>query len=215
VKSPRALLLDLDGTLADTLPGLAASVNALRERLGMGPLAAAEVRRHLGDGARDLLVKCTGLDGAAADLHLGPWRADYLERCTAGTTLLPGAADLLAAAAARGIPAAVVTNKPLAPSERILGALGVRGRIAAVVGGDSLPVRKPDPAMVHEALRLLGSVPPAEAWLVGDGPQDVAAARAAGCAGILVRGYGDLAAARALGPAREVGGLPDLLPLPA
>jgi phosphoglycolate phosphatase len=215
VRAPRALLLDLDGTLADTLPGLADAVNRLRARLDLRPLPAGEIRRHLGDGARDLLMKCTGLDGDSADLHLGPWRADYLERCTTGTALLPGAADLLAAAAARGIPAAVVTNKPLLPSERILAALGIRGRFAAVVGGDSLPVRKPDPAMVIEALRLLGSVPPAEAWLVGDGPQDIAAARAAGCAGILDRGYGDLAAARAHGPAREVEGLPDLLPLPA
>jgi phosphoglycolate phosphatase len=106
----------------------------------------------------------------------------------------------------------VVTNKPVLPSERILAALGVRPRIGAVVGGDSCPTRKPDPAMVFEALRLLGGVPPAEAWLVGDGPQDVAAARAAGCAGILVRGYGDRAAARLHGPALEVEGLPDLLP---
>jgi len=207
LRPPRALLLDLDGTLCDTLPDLARAVNRARARLGWPPMPPDAVKVHLGDGARELLAGCTGLDGATVDLMLDAWREDYVARCTEETTLLPGARDLLDAAVGRGIPVGVVTNKPAAPSERILEALGVRGSIRCVLGGDSLPVRKPDPAVVHAALRVLGGVPPAEAWLVGDGPQDVEAARAAGATAILVPGYGDLARARAAGPHLE---LPDL-----
>ena len=213
MKTPRALLLDLDGTLADTLPGLARAVNQTRARLGWPAMPEPAVKVHLGGGAHQLLADCTGLDATTVEMLLPPWRAFYLEHCTEGTTLLPGARDLLDAARERRIPLAVVTNKPVAPSERILEALGVRDRFAALVGGDSLPVRKPDPAMLHEALRLLGGVAPADAWLVGDGHQDVAAAAAAGCASVLVPGYGDLGRCRALGPSLEVRDLAALVPL--
>ena len=204
---PRALLLDLDGTLADTLPALAAAVNHSRARLGWSAMPEPAVKVHVGDGVHLLLARCTGLDPRTVELLVPPWRAWYLEHCTEGTTLLPGARDLLDAARGRGIPMAVVTNKPLPHTERILEGLGVRGEFACVLGGDSLPVRKPDPAVVREALRLLGGLPAAEAWLVGDGPQDVEAARAAGCPSVLVPGYGDLRRARELGPDLEVPGL--------
>jgi len=207
VRPPRALLLDLDGTLADTLPDLSRAVNHARARLGWAPMPVDAVKVHMGDGARELLVGCTGLDGRTVDEMIGPWRAHYLEHCTEETTLLPGARALLEAARDRGVGAAVVTNKPSAPSERILEALGVRPLLGAVVGGDTLPVRKPDPGMLREALRLLGGVAPADAWVVGDGWQDVEAARAAGCPSVLVPGYGDLRRAREAGPDLE---LPDL-----
>lgn len=204
MKPPRALLLDLDGTLADTLPDLAKAVNNARARLGWAPMPAAAVKVHIGDGVHRLLEGCTALDTKTVEMLLQPWRAFYLEHCVDETRLLPGAEALLDAARARGIPLAVVTNKPLAHSEKILEGLGVRARFACVLGGDSLPVRKPDPAVIQEALRVLGGIPPADAWLVGDGPQDVAAAKAAGCPSVLVPGYGDLKAARALKPDLEV-----------
>ncbi len=204
---PAALLLDLDGTLADTLPDLAAAVNHVRARLGWSPMPEPAVRVHVGDGVRRLLAGCTGLEDRTIEELIPRWRAFYLEHAVDRTTLLPGALELLDAARVRSIPCAVVTNKPLAHSEIILAGLGVRERFGAVLGGDSLPTRKPDPAMVLEALRLLGGVPPERAWLVGDGPQDVEAARAAGCVAVLVPGYGDLARARAARPDLEV---PDL-----
>ena len=210
MKAPRALLLDLDGTLADTLPDLARAVNHTRARLGWSAMPVPAVKVHIGDGVRQLLAGCTGLDATTVEMLVPKWRAYYLEHCTEETTLLPGARELLDAARARGIPIAVVTNKPLAHSERILEGLGVRPLFGAVLGGDSLPTRKPDPAVVHEALRLLGGVAPAAAWFAGDGPQDVAAARGAGCVSVLLPGYGDLRAARALGPDLEI---PDLAAL--
>jgi phosphoglycolate phosphatase len=210
---PKALLLDLDGTLADTLPDLAKAVNHARAQLGWRAMPVPAVKVHVGDGVRQLLVGCTGLDEKTIDLLVPKWRAYYLEHAVEETTLLPGARELLEAARAKGIRTAVVTNKPLAHSERILEGLGVRGLVDAVLGGDSLPTRKPDPAVVMEALRLLGGIPPADAWLVGDAYQDVAAAKAAGCPAVLVPGYGDLRRARDLHPDLEVPDLPALLPL--
>jgi 2-phosphoglycolate phosphatase len=213
VAPPRALLLDLDGTLCDTLPDLAGAVNRVRADLGMAPLDRAALRPFLGDGARQLLAGTTGLPPERAADLVASFRAWYLPRCAEETTALPGARELLDEAAARGIAVAVVTNKPREPAERILEALGLLPRVAAVVGGECLPTRKPDPAMVHEALRRIGGTPPGDAWLVGDGAQDIGAARAAGCVAVLVRGYGDLERARAERPDREIGGLAELLPL--
>jgi phosphoglycolate phosphatase len=207
VRPPRALLFDLDGTLADTIPDLARAVNHARARLGWSPMPVDAVKVHMGDGARELLIGCTGLDGTTVDLMIGPWRAHYLEHCTEETTLLPGARDLLEEARRRGLALAVVTNKPAAPARRILASLGVLPLFGAVVGGDTLPVRKPDPGPVLEALRLLGGIAPAEAWLVGDGVQDVEAARAAGAVSVLLPGYGDLRRARAAGPDLEAADL--------
>jgi len=206
MERPRALLLDLDGTLADTLPDLAAAVNHTRERLGWPPMPVAAVKIHIGDGIRRLLRGCTGFDDTEVETLIPVWRGWYLEHAVDETRLLPGAEALLDTADALGIRCAVVTNKPIAHTERILAGLGVRGRFGAVLGGDSLPTRKPDPEMVHEALRIL-RVPPSEAWLVGDGPQDVGAAKAAGAVSVLLPGYGDAAEARRLGPDLE---LPDL-----
>ncbi|NUN53579.1 MAG: HAD hydrolase-like protein, partial [Planctomycetaceae bacterium] len=153
---PRALLLDLDGTLADTLPDLARAVNQARSLLGWPGMPVAAVRVHVGDGVQRLLRGCTGLDDRTVELLLPRWREFYLEHCVEETALLPGARELLGEARARGIPMAVVTNKPLAPTRRILEGLGIDGFFGAVLAGDSLPARKPDPAPVREALRLLG-----------------------------------------------------------
>ncbi len=205
--SPRALLLDLDGTLADTLPDIARAVNRTRSLLGWGPMPAPAVQVHVGDGLHRLLERCTGLDAETVRTLVPGWRAFYLEHCVEETRLLPEALEFLEAARDRGIPMAVVSNKPEAPVRRILDGLGITPFFGAVLGGDSLPTCKPDPAMVHEALRLLGGVAPPDAWLVGDGPQDVEAAKAAGAVAVLLPGYGDLGRARALRPDLEV---PDL-----
>jgi 2-phosphoglycolate phosphatase len=209
---PRALLLDLDGTLCDTLPDLAEAVNHIRGTLAMPPVPPQALRPFLGDGAKQLLAGAVGVSPEHAATLVAPFRAYYLPRCSEGTSALPGAADLVREAARLGLGIAVVTNKPREPAERILEALGMLRHVRAVVGGECLPTRKPDPAMVHEALRLLGGPAPRDAWLVGDSAQDVAAAKAAGCAAVLVRGYGDLEKARAEGPDLEVGDLRELLP---
>ncbi len=210
---PRALLLDLDGTLADTLPDLARAVNHVRARMGWSPMPVPAVKVHVGDGVHRLLSGCTGLDGKTVEMLLPGWREFYLAHCTEETTLVPGALAFLEAARALSLPMAVVTNKPLAHAERILGTLGIAPFFGAVLGGDSLPVRKPDPAVILEALARLGSLPPAEAWVVGDGHQDVEAARGAGAAAVLVPGYGDLDRARASGPDLEAESLAALIPL--
>lgn len=210
MKPPKALLLDLDGTLADTLPDIARAVNRTRSLLGWGPMPIPAVQIHVGDGLHRLLERCTGLDAKTVEMLVPEWRAFYLEHCVEETRLLPGAREFLDAARARGIPMAVVSNKPEAPVLRILDGLGIAPCFGAALGGDTLPTCKPDPAMLHEALRRLGGISPGDAWIVGDGPQDVEAGRNAGVRTVLVPGYGDLARSRALGPDLEV---PDLAAL--
>ena len=101
-----------------------------------------------------------------------------------------------------GIGVAIVTNQPLAPTERIVDALGWRPYVSAVIGGDSLPVRKPDPAPLHEAMRRLDA---RTAWMVGDSANDVGAARNAGIPSIVVRGgYNHGNPVEALDPAPDV-----------
>jgi phosphoglycolate phosphatase len=207
LRRPRALLLDLDGTLADTMPDLARAVNHVRARLGWGAMPEGAMRAHLGDGAADLLRGCTGLGAADVEALMPGWREYYGAHCVDTTRLLPGARELLDAAKAAGVSLALLTNKPEAPSRRILEGLGIADLVPVLVGGDTTPHRKPHRAMVDEVLLRLGGVAPKDAWLVGDGLQDVGAAAAAGCVAVLVRGYGDLVRARAAGPHVEV---PDL-----
>lgn len=207
---PTALLLDLDGTLAETLPDLARAVNHVRARLGWGAMPVGAMKAYLGDGAVDLLRGCTGLDRETVESLMPVWREFYGAHCVEETHLLPGAAAFLDAAAAADIPCALVTNKPEGPARRIVEGLGILHRLPVIVGGDTMPHRKPHPGMVEECLRRLGGVPPRDAWLVGDSAQDVGAAVAAGCRAVLVPGYGDLVRARAAGPHTEAKSLDEV-----
>jgi phosphoglycolate phosphatase len=203
---PTTLLLDLDGTLAHTLPDLAWAVNRLREELGQPPLTVEKVRVNIGDGLHNLLRRSVGLDGEELEGWVEPWRAWYRDHICVDTHLLPGATDLLEAAAARDIPMALVTNKPAYLASLIVEELGIAGHLPVVVGGNCLPTKKPEPEMIHVALERLGR-PDRGAWMVGDGPQDVGAAKRAGIPSAFVPGYGNREEATALGPDIEV---PDL-----
>jgi len=195
---PQAVLFDLDGTLVDSVQDIFVAVNLLLAELGMKTRTRDEVTMWVGNGARMLIERAmagrfegfAGLDDArarhaAADAAMPRFRAIYQEICVDHTLPLAGAHDSLSYAHARGLGVAIVTNKPLAPTERIIDALGWRPFVSAVIGGDSLAVRKPDPAPIHEAMRRLGA---AHGWMVGDSANDVGAARNAGMPSIVVRG---------------------------
>lgn len=143
---------------------------------GLPPLGEARVRRFIGDGARHLVTRCVeAAGGTFTDAHLVRFLAEYRARPAERTVVHPpGLRDLLASIDA---PMAVVTNKPEDLSVSVLRALGLADAFATVIGGDTLPVRKPDPAPVREAMRRLGA---RAAVLIGDGTQDVGAAAAAG-----------------------------------
>lgn len=202
---PGAFLFDLDGTLADTLPDIAASTNHVRLLHGLPQCDEAAVRRMVGDGARMLLVRALAEvlppDGPAREAAVDAASASYTEhhlvQCTQRTRLYPGVLEHLGGLRERGHALAVCTNKPLRFAEPVCRHLGITGLVGAVVGGDSVPQKKPDPAPLRFALEQLGA-PTAGATMVGDGLQDLRAGRALGLHTIgCLYGYGDPDALRA------------------
>ncbi len=179
----RCLLFDLDGTLVDSRADLCTAVNLMLEDLGLGPLAGEQVVSLVGEGAARLvgraLLAAGGREPSDEKLRdgLGLFKGRYREHLLDATRPYEGVTEALEHFAR--LPKAVVTNKPLELTEGILDGLGLRTFFAAVLGGDSLPERKPSPAPLFEAARLCG-VAPGECLMVGDSWVDIAAGRAAG-----------------------------------
>jgi phosphoglycolate phosphatase len=179
-------VFDLDGTLADTREDLTASVNHALGILGLPVLDPASVMRLVGDGARVLIERALGPASTPERLELGlaAFLADYAQTCTARTRLYPGVERGLAGLHERGKRLAVLTNKPLLHSRRILAALGIEDRFARVEAGDTAP-RKPAPAGLLAIASGLG-IDPGRTILVGDTSIDVRTARAAGARSVWV-----------------------------
>lgn len=169
------LCWDLDGTLIDSADDIAAAVDEMLVARGLPALGSAQVRAFIGDGASRLVDRCVRAAGGTPDPdHLARFLARYHAVPVQHTTVFPGILPLLASVA---VPQAIVTNKPEGLSRAVLAALGLTGFFPVVIGGDTLPLRKPDPAPLRLAIARLGV---AEAILIGDGPADVGAAQAAG-----------------------------------
>ncbi|HEY6098309.1 MAG TPA: HAD hydrolase-like protein, partial [Anaeromyxobacter sp.] len=137
----RVAILDLDGTLLDTLDDLAAAVNHALDAVGVPRRPPQEVRAFVGEGARRLVERAVEPHAELVEPALAAWWAHYEAHCLDRTRPYPGIPSLLAGA---GRTLAVHTNKPGKLARKILGGLGLLGRFAAVVGGDEAP-RKPDP----------------------------------------------------------------------
>ena len=156
-------------------------------RAGREALAPDVIAKFVGDGARALLARAFGVPEVDGDAQLDAWQREfvafYAAHPVAQTCWMTGALPSLDALVS--LPLAVVTNKARAVTERVLEELGVTRRFAFVFAGGDGP-RKPDPAPVTAVARALG-VAPAELWMVGDGAQDVLAARAAGA--FSIRGH--------------------------
>ncbi len=182
------IVFDLDGTLIDSVRDLAESASELVQGYGAPPLSTDAVAAMVGDGARVLVRRAleqSGLDPDEAGA-LPRFLEIYDRRLLDHTRAYPGTIEVLASLVAAG-PMAVLTNKPVAPSEAILGALGLRGFFHQVIGGDGPFARKPDPA----GLGSLMARWPGPALMVGDSPADYETARAAGCTPVLARyGFG-------------------------
>lgn len=198
----RAVLFDLDGTLVDSLPDLAAAVNRMLAKAGRAPLEPAEVKAMVGDGAATLVARAFaargGLPGADVAPLLADFLADYEPRSAELTRPWPGVVETLTALKARGLALAVCTNKPTKATREVLAVLSLDGFFEVVVGGDDTPALKPDPRHITLILDRLG-LRADEAVMVGDSINDVLAAKAAGVASIVV-GFG-----YARGPAAELG----------
>ncbi|MBY4676084.1 phosphoglycolate phosphatase [Marinobacterium arenosum] len=187
-RDPKAVLFDLDGTLVDSVPDLAQAVDRMLVELGRAEAGEARVRQWVGNGAQ-LLVKRAlcgqlSLDGVAEDAQFDRayrlFLQFYGEHTSGFSTLYPGVLDCLDGLRQRGIALAVVTNKPMRFTEPMLAGFGLSDYFQCVLGGDSLSVKKPDPAPLLQAMRQLGSGP-ADTLMVGDSVNDLRAARAAGC----------------------------------
>lgn len=172
---------DLDGTLADTAADLAAALNHALARLGRPTVPVDSVRHLVGHGARALLRKGLATSGEAPETLMEegfPFFLDYYAaHICDGTQAYPGVNDALDALQARGVKLALCTNKQEGLTHTLIEALGWTGRFDAIVGGDTLPVRKPDPAPLREAIARAGG---GRAVFVGDSITDADTAKAAG-----------------------------------
>jgi len=190
------LLLDLDGTLIDSVPDIVAAVNRLAGSRGFRPFDRAEVTPMVGDGTRTLLERVFAARGAPFDDAVeGPYVADYTAHSADETKPFPGVIDTLQRFADRGWKLAVCTNKPASATHAVLAALGLTPFLSAIGGGDSFAARKPDPRHVLGTLELAGGSVDA-ALMVGDHHNDVRSATGAGVPCIFAAwGYGPLSMA--------------------
>ena len=173
---------DLDGTLIDSRADLASSVNHVLRTMGLPELAPETLYGYVGEGARVLVERALGPARATRFEEGVALFMDYYGRHLLDATVpYPGMVELLDAAATRGVSLSVLTNKPIGLTQSILDGLGLTPRLVGVIGGDSLPVRKPDPAGL-DALRGLSNTSRDRTLLVGDSGIDVATARAGGVA---------------------------------
>jgi phosphoglycolate phosphatase len=178
----RAILFDLDGTLLDTLEDLADAVNEALARGGFPPRSLDEYRFLVGDGARNLVRRALPpehRDDATVEPCLDAFGAAYARLWDRKTRPYPGIPELLDALAARGLPMAVLSNKPDDFTKLCVARLLPRGRFAVVRGARPDTPPKPDPAAALAIAKQVG-VPPADFLYVGDSNTDMGTARAAG-----------------------------------
>ena len=193
----QAILFDLDGTLIDTAPDIAAALNLALQRQRLRPATLEQVRGWIGDGTRASLAKALRAGGVADDevdaRAVALWPAfefDYAQCCGEHGRVYPGARRMLERLTGAGIQVGLVTNKEAAFAHRLLVRHDLNACFDLMVCGDTLPVRKPDPAMLLHALQALQCEPDA-ALYIGDSAIDVRTARAAGL-GVwtVTHGYG-------------------------
>ncbi len=208
------LLLDLDGTLVDSVPDLAAALNRLMAARRMARFSDAETAAMVGDGARKLIERAFAARGLVADeAAMEHFMADYGAHLATATRPYPGVETTLRAMTEAGWRLAVCTNKPEAMARALLAALGLANLFRAIGGGDSFAARKPDPAHLLATLRAAGGTPD-RAVMAGDHANDVLAASGAGLPCIFAGwGYGPPAMAR--GAAAVAGRFADLPPIAA
>jgi len=183
-KLPRLVMFDLDGTLMDSVPDLAAAVDKMLMLLGREPAGIARVRDWVGNGSRVLVRRA--LAGQLDHDGVGDELADealalFMQAYAGGhelTAVYPGVRDCLDWLREREVKLAIITNKPAQFIEPLLEEKGLAGYFHWLVGGDTLPQQKPDPAALFWVMDKAG-VAPSESLFVGDSRNDVRAAKAA------------------------------------
>lgn len=185
IRKPRMILIDVDGTLVDSVPDLAWCVDELMRRLGREPHGEAKVRNWVGNGVERLVRRALigQLEGEPPEADFEKAYPIFLELYAENTSkrsrLYPGVREGLDYLKAQGYLLGCVTNKATQFTLPLLKDLGIHDDFGIVVSGDTLPVKKPDPQPLLHAAAHFG-VAPAESLMIGDSKSDVEAARAAG-----------------------------------
>jgi phosphoglycolate phosphatase len=185
IRKPEMILIDVDGTLVDSVPDLAFCVDAMLQQLGRPARGEAAVRNWVGNGVERLVERAL-----TGELDRKPDAADFeqayplfLELYAVNTSqrscLYPGVREALDLLKVSGYPLGCVTNKAAQFTEPLLADLGMAGYFSIIISGDTLPVKKPDPGPLLHAAAHFGVAPEA-ALMIGDSVSDVKAARAAG-----------------------------------
>jgi phosphoglycolate phosphatase len=192
----RTLLLDLDGTLVDTVPDLAAALNRLMKARGLPVFTREQVATMVGDGVAVLVARAFAARDRQPDpTALQDFSADYTAHIAIESKLYPRVRPVLDSLVRGGWRLAVCTNKPEQAARALLQAMGLLPLLCAVGGGDSFPVRKPDPAHLLATLTRAAGRSDA-AVMLGDHRNDVVAARQAGMPSVFAAwGYGSAAMA--------------------
>ncbi|MBD8531936.1 MULTISPECIES: HAD family hydrolase [unclassified Massilia] len=180
LSAPRAVLFDLDGTLADTAPDLAAAVNWLRTERGLAPTPYSVLRPTASAGARGMIGAAFGLapgDDGYEELRV-QWFDRYQDHMAEASGLFEGVDALLQGIEDAGMAWGVVTNKPARFTDPLIPQIGL-AHAGCIVSGDTMPFAKPHPAPLLEGARRL-DIAPSACWYVGDDLRDIEAGRAAG-----------------------------------
>ena len=185
---PQAFILDLDGTLVDTLGDFVAVLQAVLADMGL-PMADREfVSQTIGQGSEHLIRSTLAHLGADAGRHAEAWalyQRHYERLNGVHSDLFPGVKEGLQRLRALGLPMACLTNKPVAPARELLARKGLTVYFDRVFGGDDFERKKPDPLPLIKTCEALGTHPGAT-WMIGDSSNDARAADAAGCPVVLM-----------------------------
>lgn len=183
-----AVIVDLDGTMVDTVGDFIAALNRSLAALALPPVDRAFVERTVGKGSEHLIrstLQQVGADAARYDEAWALYQRHYLAINGEHAVVYPGVVEGLERLAARGLKLACLTNKPTAFALPLLRLKGLHRHFSAVFGGDAFERKKPDPLPLLKTCEALGSLP-AHTLMLGDSSNDARAARAAGCPVVLV-----------------------------
>jgi len=210
---PEAAIVDLDGTMVDTVGDFEAALGLALADLGFAPVTRAFISRTVGKGSEHLIERTLAEAGAPASLYGDAWaryQHHYLSINGTRSEVYPGVIEGLSALKSRGVRLACITNKPTAFARPLLALKGLDEYFDHAFGGDAFARKKPDPLPLLKACEALGSEP-ARTLMVGDSSNDAQAARAAGCPVVLVSyGYNHGEPVASASPDAVIGRLDEL-----